>query len=155
MTTDLQKNTFMRYLLALFGLLALCNNAAQAQVKVPFILQENKSVFVEVKVNDHPTPLLFFFDTGAGALMLNKDVANQLNIKPTYTETISGASGEKVFQIAEGQTLILGDKIVLENVDFIFDDTSRLAKSLGRKFDGIIGYDFLHKYMTKIDFDRS
>src|SRR5690606_7439022 len=144
----------MRYLLALFGFSALFSSAVQAQVKVPFILQENKCVFVEVKVNDHPTPLLFFFDTGAGSIMLSQEVAEQLNIKPTYTETISGASGEKVFQIAEGQTLILGDKIVLENVDFIFDDTSRLAKSFGRKFDGIVGYDFLHKYMTKVDFDH-
>jgi predicted aspartyl protease len=144
----------MRYLLALFGFSALFSSAVQAQVKVPFILQENKCVFVEVKVNDHPTPLLFFFDTGAGSIMLSQEVAEQLNIKPTYTETISGASGEKVFQIAEGQTLILGDKIVLDNVDFIFDDTSRLAKSFGRKFDGIVGYDFLHKYMTKVDFDH-
>jgi predicted aspartyl protease len=135
----------MRYLLALFGFSALFSSAVQAQVKVPFILQENKCVFVEVKVNDHPTPLLFFFDTGAGSIMLSQEVAEQLNIKPTYTETISGA---------EGQTLILGDKIVLENVDFIFDDTSRLAKSFGRKFDGIVGYDFLHKYMTKVDFDH-
>src|SRR5690606_35108767 len=135
--------------------IALMTQRVQSQVRVPFILQENKCVFVEVKINDHPTPFLFFFDTGAGTSLISEELAQQLNIQPTYTETVSGASSSKTFKVAESQKLILGDKIVLDNVDLIIDDnTAQISKSLGRKFDGILGYDLLHRYLTKVDFDQ-
>ncbi len=146
----------MKYLFTLLGIsIALMTQRVQSQVRVPFILQENKCVFVEVKINDHPTPFLFFFDTGAGTSLISEELAQQLNIQPTYTETVSGASSSKTFKVAESQKLILGDKIVLDNVDLIIDDnTAQISKSLGRKFDGILGYDLLHRYLTKVDFDQ-
>lgn len=145
----------MKYISALFGLFGLLVPVTIfAQVKVPFILQENKCVFVEVKVNDDPKPLLFFFDTGAGTTLIDQRVAQELGIRSTYTETVSGSSGQKDFHVAEGQKLSFGESIVIDDVDIIIEDTSRIGKSLGRAFAGIIGYDLLHKYITRVDFDH-
>lgn len=134
--------------------LIIVTNQLYSQQRIPFIYKENKRVYVEVNVNDSTEKLLFFFDTGATSPMIDLKVAQKLGIQPTLQETFSGASGEKIFQLAEGQSLTFSDKVKLENLDFIMDDMSRLNESTGLNFDGIIGYELLNSFVTVMDFDK-
>ncbi len=134
--------------------LVITSSQLFSQERIPFIYKENKRVYIEVTVNDSKEKLLFFFDTGATIPMIDLKAAQKLGIKPTFQETLVGASGEKIFQIAEGQSLSFNDKIKLENLNFVMDDMTRLSESAGLKFDGIIGYELLDFFVTEMDFDR-
>lgn len=125
-----------------------------AQVKVPFRLEDDKEVFVKLKINDSQEELLFFFDTGATSSLIDKKAAERLGIKANQTQSVSGASGQKIYEFAIGQKVTIGDQIQLNNVNLVFDDMDRMKKAMGVEFDGIIGYDLLAEYMTELDFDQ-
>lgn len=147
----------MLYLnLILFTMLYLSlNNRAFGQVaKIPFEFYQNRYVLINLRVNDSKDTLNFYFDTGATSTLIDSTTAINCGLKPNYEQNVSGAGGSKTYKIALSQTIVISDKVKIANTHVILDNLSRLQKSLGKKFDGIIGYSILKDYKTRIDFDN-
>lgn len=98
--------------------------------------------------------ITYYFDTGASTTLLDKEIAKKYNLKPNHTQTIEGASGNKSYEMILGQKVYITKNKYIEGVDIALEDLTRLKKSLGKNFDGIIGNDIIKNYITKIDFEK-
>lgn len=126
----------------------------QAQTIIPFELYEDKYILINIPGPESNDSMVFYFDTGASTTLMDKKVAEKHNLKADYRQNVPGASGNKSYDIATKQKIYLTRHLFVENVNVVLEDLTRLNGSLGKKFDGIIGYDILKNYITKIDFDK-
>ncbi|WP_278554665.1 aspartyl protease family protein [Elizabethkingia bruuniana] len=124
------------------------------QINLPFKLsKDNRSIFIKLPVENQKDSLLFFFDTGAGTTLLDKKIAQKLNLKAKYKTEIRGAGGKKLYDVLTNQKIFLDRSHYIDSTNIVLDDLSRLNVLFEQKFDGIIGASILKKYLTKIDFE--
>lgn len=126
---------------------------AKAQVaEIPFEVHGNH-LMIQLKINGS-APKTFIFDSGATSSVLDKKVAQELGIKPDYEHAISGAGTSQVYQITNGHELSLNSRVNFKGISFILHDLSGLVRSLGRAFDGVVGYDMLSQFVTEMNLDK-
>lgn len=119
---------------------------------IPFELKEHMPVF-EVEINGYKYKM--GLDTGATTNLMNTVHFKNLE-KVTYSlkgSHIVGFNGESIVKRGSiAQTNI--NNVNYDNMIYSFDNTS--LKDLNRKYgfdiDGILGYEFLSKYITVVDF---
>lgn len=130
----------------------LCNSIFSQSAKIPFEFYQDTYVLIKLSINNKDT-LCFYFDTGATATLVDSTVAKKIGLIPNYEQNVSGAGGNKKYKIALNQTVNVEGNLKIDGIHIVIDDLSRLQRTLGRKFDGIIGYSILKDFKTKIDFD--
>jgi hypothetical protein len=108
---------------------------------------------VKVCVAEHA--LEFILDTGAGGTSLDLNVARQLGVHLGQTFTVGGAGAGRVAgaRVEDASVTLDGSSIVQPVVTAI--DLSRLPAREGHRMDGILGYDFIARYVLAIDYERS
>lgn len=120
----------MRRSLVLF-LLAFLTTVGNAQLVLPFEFYDNKFILVTlpgVRSNDS---LVFCFDTGASATLLDKKAAERLNLKPDMQQAVEGVGGERIYEIVTDQTVHITGKDSVTGVNLILEDLTRLNSSIG------------------------
>src|SRR5690606_19665724 len=142
----------MKHIISL--LVLFISVTSKSQIILPFELYANKFVFIKIPGINNQDTLTFFFDTGASTTLINKEIAEKYNITADFQQNVSGASGNKVYEIATNQKVYLTQQESVDHIDFVIEDLTRLNSSIGKKFDGIIGNDILENYLTHIDFDK-
>lgn len=120
---------------------------------IPFQLYDQKFVLIQLGVNGSE-PLTFYFDTGASAALLDAEVAETLGIQPNFTQEIPGASGAKTYHIALGNEVHIAPDIIIPEVALVLEDLSRLRQSTGIHYDGIIGYNIIEPFITRVSFEE-
>lgn len=124
--------------------------AVQPIVEVPFKMQ-HQHMFFQMKISDS-RPLNFVFDTGAGMAVLNPKTAQELGIATAGTLRAQGVGGMVTAPRYVGLRLSMGQVNLRVNaIGFL---VQHLEHKLGRSIDGIIGADFLVRYVTQIDYDQ-
>jgi hypothetical protein len=110
-------------------------------------------VYVKVCVAEHA--LEFILDTGAGATSLDLNIARQLGVHLGQTFTVGGAGAGRVAgaRVENASVALDGLSIVQPIATAI--DLSRLSPREGHRMDGILGYDFIARYVLAIDYERS
>jgi hypothetical protein len=106
-------------------------------------------VFVNVSVSDSP-PLRFLLDTGAGMTVVDRgalDVGGDVEIPAMGVGGTENAALLKTEYLAVG-----GAKLFNPTVAAL--DLSRIGEKMGTELDGILGYDFISKFITKIDYEN-
>ena len=139
---------------ACLSLIALASTAAgQAPRVIPFEFYGN-AIWLEARVNGS-RPFHFQLDTAAGSCVLNRSVADELKL-PILTEfdQANAGSGDRPTHIA-----------VLPAVNIAFAGVSldlpriaalpldEVARAYGTFLDGIVGREFLVRYVVRIDYD--
>ncbi len=109
-----------------------------------------KRVWLTATVNQ--AEFVFQFDSAAGASLLTPRAAERAGLQPAAWATAGGAGDKTIrIQVARGVTLRLGRVswiapsvalIPLDNID----------ESTGRRADGLIGKDFLERFVVEIDY---
>jgi hypothetical protein len=135
-------------------LLVVCNTLNAQVATVPFELYRDNTILLKLPINDRKDTLTFFFDTGATTALLDSATATKIGLVSDYEQNVNGASGSKTYKVVLNQSVRMGN-IKIGETHFVLENLSRLQKTLGRKFDGIIGYSILKSYKTKINFDKS
>ena len=125
----------------------------QSLAIIPFELSDNLA-YLQVRVNGS-APLRFILDSGASVWVIDQSQAKTLGLKTEEQGKITGAGAGSVNvkytkNVSFGLT---GIETSVPNVALI--DLSSLQASLGRKVDGIIGYDFFDRYVVEIDYDAN
>src|SRR3989442_15689553 len=107
-------------------------------------------ILLPVRVNGDG-PFEFILDTGAGTSLLSSDLAKKLKIKIISTKEGQSAGGKISVSLAKVDSLALGH-VKLDDVDVGIVDLSNIAKTIGTKIDGDVGYNFLKHFRIAIDY---
>jgi predicted aspartyl protease len=120
-------------------------------VTIPIDLWGNH-VFLKTCVDGHE--LDFILDTGAGNTSLDLNVAKQLGVKLGATFSVGGAGPARVAaaRVDDASVEVEGSSITQPVVSAI--DLARLPRLEGHPIDGILGYDFISRYVVAIDYAR-
>ena len=110
-------------------------------------------ILLPVQVNDRG-PFDFILDTGAGTSLLSTEVAKELDIRVIGSKEGQSAGGNVSVSLAKVDSLAVAETKV-EDVDVGIADLSHIAKTIGAKIDGDLGYNFLKHFRVTIDYRDS
>jgi len=118
---------------------------------IPFTMEANHIVF-DVSVNGRP-PIGFILDTGADQNVINSTRLEEFGLK-TYARTMTSGGGNSAeYDYAAGATFTLPG-VELRNQHVSAIDQTGLERALGVKFGGLLGYDFISRFVVDIDYEN-
>jgi Aspartyl protease/PDZ domain len=118
---------------------------------IPFTMEANHIVF-NVSVNGRP-PIGFILDTGADQNVINSTRLEEFGLK-TYARTMTSGGGNSAeYDYAAGATFTLPG-VELRNQHVSAIDQTGLERALGVKFGGLLGYDFISRFVVDIDYEN-
>jgi outer membrane lipoprotein-sorting protein len=117
--------------------------------RIPFELVSNH-IYLKVKVNNSP-PLSFILDTGAGANCLDLTKARELGIQTVGKVEAKGVGGSADASFLQVDSIGVGD-LVLVDQKLASIQLSQLEVYDGMPIDGILGYDFLNRFVVGINY---
>jgi predicted aspartyl protease len=110
-------------------------------------------VFVEARVNGSP-PLAFILDTGAEVSVINRSRLARLGLEAVGDFATGAGGGNVAMAYVKGVSFALpGVRLNDQTVTAMPLDA--LEVPLGHPIDGILGYDFLSRFVVEIDYPKS
>ena len=110
-------------------------------------------IFIHLSV-DGSEPLDFIFDTGDGLPVIDLDIAKMLNLDLNHSASKTSAQGAIQGALIDHNTIELNGIQLEKDIQLYATSLRHLEMSIGRNIDGIIGYDLLHHYVVKLDYDN-
>lgn len=110
-------------------------------------------IFIHLSV-DGSEPLDFIFDTGDGLPVIDLDVANELGLNLDHAASKTSAQGAVKGALIDHNTVELNGIELEKDIQLYATDLRHLEMSIGKNIDGIIGYDLLHHYVVRLDYDK-
>ncbi len=93
-------------------------------------------------------------DSGAGKTLIDKTFSEELNLKVEGTIQGKGVSETTTFELVQFNTLAV-DGLSLQDQLIIAAPIAGLFKGvIGVEIGGILGYDFMSRFVTKVDFAK-
>ncbi|HVP36728.1 MAG TPA: aspartyl protease family protein [Terriglobales bacterium] len=124
----------------------------EGKTTVPFELANNH-IYIKVLVNGtHPAS--FLLDTGAGASCIDLTFAKSIGLEVAGKFEAKGVGGSEDAGFLDLQSLQLGD-LTMSKQKIISLNLNPMNIYEGREMDGIIGYDFLSRFVFEIDYQNS
>lgn len=118
-------------------------------IKVPFELVSNH-IYLKAEVNDS-LYLNFLLDTGAQTSYLDLSKAFELKIKKVDRQKARRVSFSDDVSFFRLDSIKIGNLAIFDQ-DVVGISLSPLNKFEGTAFDGILGYDFLQRFVVEIDY---
>ncbi len=116
---------------------------------VPIEVVYGGLIFVKVQINDQP--MSFIFDTGAEFTLLNSSRVGKLGLSAVGTFATGAGGGDVVVSFVPHVTTKVGAATVTDQiVGAVLLDA--LEGPLQRPLDGILGYDFISRFVVEIDY---
>jgi hypothetical protein len=119
---------------------------------LPFSMEANHIV-IPVSVNRH-APIGFIFDTGDGSEGLNAARLSSLGVASYGATAISGGGQQAQSAYARDVTFRFADGVELTNQHAETFDATGLERALGVPNGGILGYDFISRFVVEIDYQK-
>ena len=109
---------------------------------------------VYVKVCHGGQELDFILDTGAGSTSIDLNTAKRFGDRIDHGYTVGGAGPGRVAaaRVEKDSITLAGSSITQPVVQAV--DLSRLPAREGHRIDGILGYDFITRFVVAIDYAR-
>jgi hypothetical protein len=118
---------------------------------IPFEF-DSAHIILQASLNGRP-PIGWILDTGADEECINSPRLAEYGLK-TYGQTITtGGGGSAEYGYATGATFTLPG-IELRNQHVAVLDQTGLERALGVPLGGILGYDFISRFVIEIDYDK-
>lgn len=118
---------------------------------IPFTLESSHIVF-KAQLNGRE-PIGFLLDTGSDQNVINTSRLAEFGLK-TYGKTMTtGGGGSAEYDYASGATFTLRG-VELRNQHVAVLDQTGLERALGVPLGGILGYDFISRFVVEIDYQN-
>jgi predicted aspartyl protease len=122
---------------------------------IPFELAAAHKPLVVVQVMvDGQGPFSFALDTGASRTMMSSELAGKLAVPTTEDGPATGGGGQIRILAGEVNSIAVGDAIVRDHAIGVGDFFPMLSAAVGKKLNGILGYNFLNQFRVTIDYSR-
>jgi predicted aspartyl protease len=116
-------------------------------------IKDSHLVGVPVHINGKG-PFDFVLDTGAGNTCITPTLATQIELDATPVQGIArGLGGDVQLELAAVDTLSIGETTI-SNSQMVVIDLSKVSPKGDLIENGIIGYDFLSRFETVIDYPK-
>lgn len=123
---------------------------SKAQIILPF---EEKGDLLVVRLTINKMEGQFIFDTGASNTVIDSALAVNLGLKAEGTNRSASTGGRASFKYISNYKIGITEKDEITCKKIIFSNLTALHELVGVEFAGIIGFDILNKYITKIDYE--
>ncbi len=123
--------------------------AQTAVTSIPFELFGDH-IFIKASV-DGSEPLDFIFDTGSGITVIDREVADGLDL---VQKEVLLNEGMVRGSLIKNNTIEINGYLMEKNIIVYAADLDHLEISLGRDFDGIVGYDFMRHHTVRINYNE-
>lgn len=120
-------------------------------VSVPIEVAFGGLIFVKVSINDKP--MSFILDTGAEATVLSASRVAKLGLTSVGKFATGAGGGDVVISWVPKVTTRVGDATVSDQIVAAID-LDDIERAIQRPLDGILGYDFLSRFVVEIDYTR-
>lgn len=117
-----------------------------AKAVIPFH-PEGNSIILTLRLNDSDRPLSFLLDTGADGMAIRKSLADSLGLTVSRSQSAEVVGGKMQVSISSGNTVHLAGGLSIDN-----QNVAIFEKILN--YDGIIGLNLVHRYITEVNFDE-
>lgn len=135
-------------------LLLLCALLLQAEAPAPratlHFTYHERLIFVRARV-DAGAERLFLLDTGASASALDARAADELGLARGAATTVEGTTGVAAVESAVVGSLAVGPLVVRE-LRVTVQDLAGTLRPSGETLAGILGSDFLARFVLELDF---
>ena len=129
----------------------ISNEVASRSILVEFTFTKGQcGIFLPVKFEGKE--YLFVFDTGSSHTMFDISFRQALGKAKRVSKGIT-SKGAASFEVFDAPKAFLGPLNMQDCGEVLCIDFSMLTMVAGKKISGIIGMDFLKKYVIQIDFD--
>ena len=118
---------------------------------IPFTMEANHIVF-KVSVNGRE-PMAFILDTGADQEVINETRMAAFGLKAYAGTTTTGGGNSAPYGYAKDATFTLPGVTLSRQHVAVLDQTG-LERALGVPFGGILGYDFISRFVMEIDYAK-
>ncbi|MBS1597423.1 MAG: aspartyl protease family protein [Bacteroidetes bacterium] len=160
----MKKTEFARLLILIILLIFLNPLWAQKYTKhgqsklvsvVSFKTFSGGVIIIKLRMDDLPDSLSFLIDTGSSSVSFDSATSKHYDMLPeTSDQVLVGIGGARNAKVLKNKTIRLGD-LVADHVNLNVVDYSILSSVYGEKIDGILGNNFLSRFVVNIDYDSS
>jgi hypothetical protein len=126
--------------------------AAGGQTTVP-IEMVRQLIFVRVAVNGS-SPLGFILDTGAEVTVINRSRLDRLGLTAVGNLGEGAGGGDVDVSFVKGVSFAVGGVTITDQVVTAIP-LDGLEGPLGHPIDGVLGYDFISRFVVEIDYARA
>jgi hypothetical protein len=116
---------------------------------IPFNF-ENDHIMVPCRVNGSE-PIWFLLDTGAEATIINIGRMKEFGLQPFGATSVTGGGNSAPFSFTRVASLRVGDAELAGQRDGVMD-LSGLERIYGMPMGGLLGYDFLSRFVVEVDY---
>jgi predicted aspartyl protease len=131
---------------------SLKEQTAKNSNTIPFDLGTPKPLSLVWSMVNGRGPYRFALDTGAGATIVSRELAQELILPQGAAVPIQGASGPASGFLTNLSSLNFGNVSLGETAAVAADVFSALRGPAGGKLDGIIGYNVVRQFRVTIDY---
>lgn len=118
---------------------------------IPFNF-ENSHIMFKVSVNGR-APIWFILDTGADQEVINAPRLAEFGLQPYAKSATTGGGNSAEYDYAQGATFTLPG-VELRNQHVAVLDQSGIERALGMPLGGILGHDFISRFVVEIDYQK-
>jgi hypothetical protein len=122
---------------------------ASDEVRLPF-RNEASHIVLQIQVNGH-APIGFIFDTGDDTETLSTPRLAEMGVTAYGASQLVGGGNAATSSFARDLTLSMGG-VELRGQHATVLDLSGLERALGTPIGGILGYDFISRFVVEIDY---
>lgn len=143
----------MRKIIAAIAFIVIFKTFSQEPITSTPMKLFGDHIFIHLSV-DGSEPLDFIFDTGDGLPVIDLDVAQALGLNLDHEASKTSAQGAIKGSLIDHNTIELNGIELEKDIQLYATSLRHLEMSIGKNIDGIIGYDLLHHYVVKLDYDK-
>lgn len=114
----------------------------------------NRHIYLPVKIEKGGPERLFLLDSGAGMTMIDKGLAETLGLEVGGKIPGAGAGGMTDFSMTRIPRFSTGGIEFEEQTAIIYPIADLTGRYSGIETGGVLGYDFLSRFVTRIDYEK-